>query len=213
MEIADFIEKRTYLYHLTSPDNLNAIFQCGQIFSTNELLLRSTCSQRERETLSYSRRPEHVYININGNEIMIRDQRPVSIKALEKCLTGNWKAGDFINHLNERVFFWPTLKRLNTHYTRYLIEGPSILRISTEAVLDINDHVKFCRLNSGATRCSHHYGGAPPPRGEDTFRVANEFDYEPQNVAEVTFESSCRLPRNVWISSSPEGPWEEHQLE
>lgn len=138
---------------------------------------------------------------------MIRDQRPLSEIALAKCLEDGWLCKDYYYYLNDRVFFWPTLERLNPHFNRYEDEKPLIIRLNTRDVITLNKNVKFSRLNSGATRPNAYLGGIAPKRGKNTFVVAPSFQFPIRKVAEVTFDVKCVLPQKVMYSSSPVGSW------
>lgn len=203
MDLQLFIEKRPYLYHLTSKANFANIVREKKLYSANELIKLS--EEKEHIKVKTQKRDNHYPILVNGTEILLRDQRPISLKALSKCLTDGWSAGDFLMHLNERVFMWPTLDRLWRHYNRYAHESPMILRFSTEHVFAVNKHPKFCRLNSGATRANSYLGGKPPERGANSFVTASKFDLPIRDVAEVTFEKYCLLPEEFHVGNAPDG--------
>ncbi len=189
MDLEKFIEKTPYLYHLTSQENAANIINQQKLFSTNELIAQS--GNKDYEKVKREKRPVHLKLSVNGVTVDIRDQQPISMVALPKCLTDGWNVGDFLHHLNDRVFMWPTLKRLWSHFNRYENEKPVIFRFSTRELLEANPHVKFCRLNSGATRANSYLGGKAPERGSQTFQIAENFNFPIGNVAEVTFEKEC----------------------
>jgi len=208
MDISKFIITRPFLYHLTDQRNLDYIGQKkGILFSTTEIIQRSELNADEKEKILRERRPNHTKVRINGFDISIRDQKPISIRNLSKCLTDGWSYGDFLYHLNNRVFFWPTIPRLSRHFNRYADERPLIIRVSSREIFELNQDPEFCRLNSGATRSSSHYGGAPPQRGKDTFLKADQYPYSVSGVAEVTFINMCQLPKVISLSNDPLGPW------
>ena len=209
MEISEFIRKKEFLYHLTNRDNFEKIKATKELLSTEAIINLSSFDENERNEFLSQRRKTHEIIEIGEDKYHIRDQRPISILNLVKCLTSGFSVKDFFKMLNCRVFFWPTIQRLNSHYKRYSSESPIIIRVSTEELLRINPHSEFCRLNSGATRSNSHLNGAPPERGNGTFLPADEFKYTVGKVAEVTFPGSCKLPRSIYIGESPDGPWEE----
>jgi hypothetical protein len=212
MKIEEFIKKKEFLYHLTDSDNLEKIKAEKKLLSTEAILNLTSFVENERIEFLSQRRKTHEIIEIGEDKYHIRDQRPISLLNLVKCLTTGFSVKDFFRMLNNRVFFWPTLQRLNSHYKRYSSENPIIIRVATEELLKINPHSEFCRLNSGATRSNSHLKGAPPERGNGTFLPAEEFKYTVSKVAEVTFPGSCKLPRSIYIGKSPEGPWEESTL-
>lgn len=202
MDIQSFIRIRPYLYHLTFAESIPEIINRGRIFCTNRLLEMSS-----REEFKRIRRSEHVQVVIAGTIFKLRDQRPISEKALSKCLTHDWTCEDYYEYLNNRVFTWPTLERLQRHYQRYILERPKILRFSTEFAIPLNPNPKFCRLNSGATRANSYLGGIPPYRGPETFLSAHEYELSPNSVAEVTFENEFILPNEFCISDNPGANW------
>jgi hypothetical protein len=206
MDKQSFIEKTPYLYHLTDKRNLPLIKEQRTLYSTAEIIALSGLENGD-EFLRI-RRPEHSIVNVNGKSVYIRDQRPLN-KALENCLTHSWKPAQFIYHLNSRVFMWPNLKRLWTHYGRYVNENPIIFRFDTSVILELNDQAELSDINSGATRPSGALGGKAAARGKNTFKKIEDCDYRIGKVAEVTFPGFCVLPANFKIGNTPEGRWRE----
>lgn len=202
MDLQKFIHERPYLYHLTSEKNTSNIIKGKTLYSANTLIDMSDSVNNQR--FKSTRRLIHQEIGIKDEVVSLRDQRPISEKALAKCLTHNWTVSDFLHHLNDRVFMWPTLERLWRHFNRYEQEKPIIFRFSTREIIDANPHVKFCRLNSGATRANSYLGGKPPERGKDTFMPAHLFNFSVRDVAEVTFEKQCLLAGPITIGTKPD---------
>jgi hypothetical protein len=205
MDLNKFIEKTPFLYHLTSEKNASYIIKERKLHSANQLIEMS--GDHELQHVKREKRNGHLTFKIGESEVSLRDQQPISLVALPKCLTDGWQVGDFLFHLNERVFMWPNLKRLWAHYNRYKLEKPVIFRFSTEDILIANPHVKFCRLNSGATRANSYLGGIAPHRGPNTFLNAEEFTLPINNVAEVTFENICIIVGDFSIADNPDGPF------
>ena len=117
MNLEKFIKERPYLYHLTKASNADLIIAEKKIYSANELICMA--NNGAAHSIQREKRKDHHELNINGKVYSLRDQRPISEKALSKCLTPGWNVGDFLYHLNDRVFMWPTLDRLWRHYNRY----------------------------------------------------------------------------------------------
>jgi len=203
MDINKFIINRPTLYHLTNENNLPIILKHGRIYSTNSLIEMS--SNLDYYPIKRQRRPNHITIDVNGDMISIRDQRPISEKALQKCLTNNWTCADFYEFLNNRVFTWPTLDRLHRHYERYKNENPIIIALDTALLFETNPNPLFSRLNSGATRANSYLGGVPPSRGKETFLPAHLYENTITSVAEVTFEHELRLPENIEVMNFDTG--------
>ena len=202
----EFIRKRPYLYHLTSRDNIERIKESFLLKSSSTLISSSGLSDEDKEELKQSRRPEGRIISCNGNEVHIRDQKPLIEKSLRKCLTEGMTQEEYIKLLNSKVFFWPTKSRLKKHYGRYKNDNISIIRVSTKDLFEINDHIEYANINTGATRSVPFYRGAHP-RGPNTFIPASEYTFKTSKVAEVVFPDQCRLPENIEICDSPNGDW------
>lgn len=207
MNLDRFINLRPYLYHLTDARNVENIIQSGRILSATRIVEMS--GREDGEAFLRTRRRRHEVVSVDGVNYFIRDQNPISPTALAKCLTGGWNCGDYVEHLNQRVFMWPTLDRLWRHYKRYEREGPCIFRFLTATLLEVNRNAEFSRLNSGATRANYHLGGVPPERGPETFLPAGQYPGLPSTVAEVAFVGSCRLPVTFDVGYSPDGRWEQ----
>lgn len=202
MDIQKFIEARPYLYHLTSKENAEIIKSEKRLYSANELIRMS--NNESHLPIQRQKRQGHYELIVNGQSRFLRDQQPISEKALAKCLTDDWAVGDFLYHLNDRVFMWPTLDRLWRHFNRYKEEEPIIFRFSTREILEKNPHAKFCRLNSGATRPNSYLGGIAPQRGATTFLSAADYKLPVGSVAEVTFESYCDVNFKFHCSNAPD---------
>jgi hypothetical protein len=200
-------EKRQYAYHLTSRINLPSIVACSALLSASILLERAHGTGAREEIRRRRPGPAPERIVVDGRPVEIRDQHTISEKALSKCLEGGIQIPDYYELLNYRVFLWPTTERLGRHYARYASERPVLLRFSTNDLLDLNPHVEFSRLNSGATRPNSHLGGIAPKRGRNTFQSAEICNLRISEIAEVTFPERCRLPDVFWTSKTPEGPW------
>lgn len=207
MDLEQFIEKTPYLYHLTSQANAANIIVRRQLFSANQLITLS--GDDAIQNIKRVKRQNHLQLIVDGVAISLRDQQPISQVALPKCLTDGWNIGDFLYHLNERVFMWPTIGRLWSHFGRYESEKPVIFRFSTKDLLAANPHVKFCRLNSGATRANSYLGGKAPERGPNTFQSATDFNLPPRQVAEVTFEDQCTVAGAFGYGQRPDGLFQE----
>ncbi len=202
MDLQKYIEKRPFLYHLTCEENAVNIIEKGKLLSTNALIELS--GNKEDNKVKRERRLKHYPLLIEGTQLYLRDQRPISEKALGKCLTDGWNVGDFLYHLNDRVFMWPSLERLWKHFNRYEAEKPVIFRFLAKDIIEANPHVKFSRLNSGATRANSHLGGKAPARGANTFLSASDFILPIGQVAEVTFENECKISGKYSYNGRPD---------
>lgn len=210
MELQKFIELRRDLYHLTDESNLATILKNRQLSST-AVLARLFGVPNINQFLR-TRRVGHFPISNGKLNAILRDQDPLFKNIVTKNLEAGWTFEDFVYSLNSRVFLWATEKDLKTHYKRYENQGeyPNILRFKTADLFRINkQEPEFCRLNSGAPRCSAYYAEGAPPRGPRTFLKASEYETTPSSVREVTFQKSCSLPSDIWISSHPDKPYKK----
>lgn len=207
MNIEEFCEARPYLYHLTDRENSQVIIAERLLKSTVQIAYEALSEDEAKEFLR-SKRTDHKTLTAHGLNYKIRDQKPISLLVLGKSLSDG-DTGDFIEILNNRVFWWPTLDRLVRHHNRYIDENPIIFRVRSSEMLGLNPGAEFCHLNSGATRCHPSHGGHAPMRGSDSFLPANLFNREIGQVAEVTFVDGCQLPDNIWTSGAPDGPWQQ----
>lgn len=204
MTIEKFIRLRPYLYHLTDEENLESILRSGTLKSTATLV--QEFHLEDADNFLRTRRVGHKKITYRNKSVILRDQDPLFIKILAKNLEGGWTVGDFIYSLNSRVFFWATERDMQGHYLRYenQKEFPKILRFSTGELFALNNNEpQFCRLNSGAPRCSCYYSEGAPPRGQNTFQRAQDYTSTPSSVREVTFLNNCVLPKEIFVSKHP----------
>ncbi len=204
MDIQKFIKLRPYLYHLTDKRNLDSIFENRTLISTVNLVLQVNLPNAE--TFLRTRRVGHQDISNQKSKIILRDQDPLFEKIASKNLELGITFGDFVYILNSRVFFWVKDTDLATHYKRYenQNEFPVVLRFGTTDLLGANEHKPmFCRLNSGAPRCSSYHPEGAPQRGKSTFQYAEDYERTPSSVREVTFEGSCKLPTEILMAYHP----------
>jgi hypothetical protein len=203
--LQDFAAKRPCVFHLTARSNLDLLRKQHILSSASLLFEEADCPN----WLSEKRR-KHVEVAVAGRKVIVRDQAPLHLGNMK--LDDGWSFGDFIAHVNQRVFFWPggkdglLIDYGRRHYERYAEEAPVILRINTAELFATNDSVvpEFCRFNSGSPRCSN---GKKSPRGANTFVTCDTADFGGGKVVEVTFPGRVTLPNAVEVGDSPNGPW------
>ena len=204
--LTQFYSTRPYLYHLTSPRNLDLLLETRLMRSTAQLL-HSSGDGKWKGT----KRPQTITVNVDGRLVDLRDQQPLYDG--NTSLQGGWGFEDLIRALNDFVFFWPgwasgPIDYGTRHFERYETDGPIIMRVSTRELFDANGaEPYFCKYNSGSPRTTQ---GASSPRGPDTFVRCNQASYTASNVVEVVFKDVATLPAIVESSTSPFGPWTQH---
>jgi len=201
-ETSQYLALRPYAYHVTASENLPALRDCRRIRPAAELLKLAKQLDLLRE-----RRETHVPLRIDGQTILLKDQRPLIEKNAD--LDGGWDFGDFIEYINGHVFFWPGPqervigpgRRLLAHYES---EGPAILRVPTQQLFEINATVTplYCAFNSGAPRQQH---GHRVRRGPDLFAPAELFQRRASEVVELGFRDTVTLPVETELFNA--GTW------
>src|SRR5258708_33198871 len=113
MEIADLINRFPRLFHMAEPGTWPSIQQHG-LLSTCGLLDLFGIKGKERKLIETCQRPESVRISHpEYGSVVIRDQKPLSDKALVKCLQCLTPT-EWYKLLNKKVFFWLSEDRLVT---------------------------------------------------------------------------------------------------
>ncbi len=198
-----FIEIRPFAYHVTQRPNLRRLARTRQLHSAADLIRRSgeLCLLRARRA---NPRP----INVDGQVVVLQDQGPLLFANAQ--LDAEWTEGDFVEFLNEHVFFWPGIQsgpikygeRLLSHYEQ---QGPAVIRVRTASLLAENHQLNplFCAFNSGAPRMQ---GGRRVRRGRDLFLPAETFSRPPSGAVELAFRGTVALPSNSEFAD-PTGRW------
>lgn len=202
--LEQFNDARPFLYHLTDSKNLVHMRETGFLKPAAALL-----RQAGRAELLRTRRSIYVAIHGNNRCIVLRDQTPLH-RGNIKLLDG-YEFEDFVESLNNRVFFWsgnasgPSAYGMR-HFKRYEGERPVILRLGFQSLLEVNSSAKplFCAYNSGSPRC---FMGEKSPRGRDTFLEAQCFGGTISKVVEVTFDQEMVLPSSTEYGRRPDGRW------
>ena len=153
------------------------------LLSTSALLDRFEVE--ERFAIESARRPEIVRVEHPEHGVaLVRDNKPMQEKALEKCLHG-MTPREWYEHLNYRVFFWVEWKRLLKLLgaKAYRDRLHLVLEVDAAALLERHaERVSLSPINSGAT-----FALGPAPRGPDTFRrITDHPDGKP--VVELTVD-------------------------
>lgn len=156
---AGLVALPAHVYHIAEESNWESIQRDG-LLSTTMLLDRANVQGSSREALvEEQRKDEHVL----PDGVVIRDQKPLSAAALERCLVGMTPA-EWYALLNAKVFFWFSVERLNR--MRLVYEQTPQVVLTVDVALLLARHsaaVSFSPFNSGNAR------RAPARRGRSTF--------------------------------------------
>jgi hypothetical protein len=199
--VEEFGELRPFLYHVTARENLRRLQRTHRL-ETAEHLLRGG----GRADLLRQRRPTSVSLLLDGETAVLKDQRPL-IEA-NVSVVPPWTFGDFVEFLNQHVYFWPgdaigpivSGVRLLAHYAEEL---PLVLRVRLSDLLNVNPGAValFSPYNSGAPRMQR---GEPVRRGPDLFRPAHAARRKRFEVIEVAFRGTVTLPSTAEVRGAPE---------
>ena len=167
METELLVRRYPKLYHMAEDGSWESIRRIG-LLSTSALLDKFDVRGEERRKIESTRRPEIVEIEhpVLG-KALVRDNKPMQEKTLEKCLVG-MTPREWYETLNRRVFFWVDEGRLKKLLgARAYRDRPHlVLEMSTAELLRRHhDRVLLSPINSGATFTMN-----PAPRGPDTFK-------------------------------------------
>ncbi|MDP8971578.1 MAG: hypothetical protein M3N45_00040 [Actinomycetota bacterium] len=194
MKTERLISRYPTLYHMAEDGSWESIRRHG-LLSTSALLDRFEIEDEQRSAIESARRPEIVRIeHPDYGTALVRDNKPMQEKALERCLHG-MTPREWYEHLNGRVFFWVDRKRLlKLLGARAYRERPHlVLEVDTAGLLERHaERLSLSPINSGAT-----FALGPAPRGPDTFRrmddhpdgkpiVELSVDYSVPDIAQFT---------------------------
>ncbi len=198
-----FAELRPFLYHVTARANRDALARDRKLWPAADLMRRAG-----RSDLIRWRRPDSVVLQVDSELVVIKDQRPLVEANLS--LDGSWQLADFVEYLNQHVFFWPGRatgpiahgKRLQE---RYRASTPLVLRVATRDLIGANQGSEplFCQFNSGAPRQNQ---GKRARRGPHLFEPADRFARRESEVVEFAFRAAVSLPTSVEVYTA--GGWE-----
>lgn len=191
---------RPYAYHLTAQIHLEQLRGSMRLDSAESL-----CLTAGRSEILKQRRLVAERLVVDGNAILIRDQRPLLESKMDLC--GRCFA-DLLADINRRVFFWAGKADSpgpygKAHFRHYGGESPILLRIPMADLLKAGQP-ELCRYNSGSPR---HRSGKPSRRGSDTFVGLADWTAPASRVVEVTFVGGVALPPSTEWGASPLGSW------
>ncbi|MDH2399205.1 hypothetical protein ABIB85_007488 [Bradyrhizobium sp. JR1.5] len=175
MKEEDLLRHYPRLWHMAEDGSWDSIRKHG-LLSTSSLLDLYGYTGKARRELEAARRPESVLIASDGlPHAIVRDQKPMTASALEKCLTDGTTPAEWFKTLNSRVFFWLSKEKLRglLDARAYRDRPQTVLTLDTASLVGANrERVRLSPINSGATIYN------PAPRGLDTFLPISDFPFE-----------------------------------
>jgi hypothetical protein len=106
---------------------------------------------------------------------IVRDQKPMSDRGLEKALGGSCSVPDWYKLLNSMVFFWLSKSRLKKMISArpYRDSHHDVLTIDTKLLVEAyEEKIKLSPMNSGNTKPYPH------PRTPEIFMPIQSFPFE-----------------------------------
>jgi hypothetical protein len=174
MRIEDLLAHFPRLYHMAEGDTWESIRRYG-LLSTSALLDLFEINGQQRFQIESCRRPESVAISHpKYGTAVIRDQKPLSDAALNKCLKG-MSPRQWYETLNGKVFFWLSRERLLRLLSAraYRDRKHCVLTLDTSRMVGRHlEGITLSPLNSGSTIFK------PQPRGSQTFLPVQSYDFD-----------------------------------
>lgn len=171
----DLIKNFPRLWHMAEDKSFESIVEHG-LLSTSALLDLYEIKCDERRVLERQRRPESVLLKKEGlPSAVVRDQKPMTASALEKCLQDGLTAEEWFEILNARAFFWLSRKRLRRLLgaRAYRDRPQTVLTLDTKSLVEAHrGKIELSPLNSGSTIYR------PVPRGRGTFLPIAEYPFD-----------------------------------
>jgi hypothetical protein len=172
MRTSDFVERHPRLFHMAADQSWLSI-QTHGLLPTRRLVDMCKPEAAIADQILRQRRPDRMVLMApDGNEVSIRDQKPLQEHNLK--LVGIDLQG-WLDLLNERVFFWVDEEHLIRLLgaRAYRNHPHHVLTIDTaELVRQHADDIRLSGINSGATIFP-----SSPSRGPHTFQTIGEFQF------------------------------------
>ncbi len=164
------------LYHMAQEGSWPAISGHG-LMTTSQLVDASSAPAEVRAAITKQRRPRSVAIECADlGTVMIRDQAPLREQFLIDSLADGTTVEQWLDILNNRVFFWLHPGRLAEllNARRYRDHAHDVIVVDTASLIAAHsERIRLSPINSGATL----YPNAPR-RGLRTFTSIADYPYE-----------------------------------
>lgn len=130
------------------------IIRTRGLLSTAAILDASGIQGAQRAALESEHRPHKVTVQMNGTNVILRDQKPMAPDRLVQALPQGLSVNEWYMLLNGKVFMWAReerlLKLLNAREYRALEHD--VLTLDTEPLVAAHRaNIWLCHMNSGNT--------------------------------------------------------------
>lgn len=181
------------LFHMAEAGSWESIKEHG-LLSTSAALDKLNVEAAARAALEEGHRAEKAKVDgVNGESIVLRDQKPMPRDRLIKALESGITPEEWYRFLNGKVFTWAQEDRLNRllNARAYRNDEHDVLVLDTKALVErYEEKIWLCHMNSGNTFPYPHL------RGKDLFKRIVDYQASIKTgrpikpVAEVVFEYS-----------------------
>jgi hypothetical protein len=211
MNEEDLISIFPRLFHVTDGGAWLSIRAHG-LLSTSALLDLYGVKGPARSPFESERRARGMILKRAGlPDTLLRDQSPMSDKALVGCLTDGMTPLDWYRTLNAKVFFWTSEQRLQRLLTAKAGRDVTqlVLTLDTRSVVGrYRSRILLSGMNTGSTV------RRPLPRGPRTFLSIADFPYEERRrtrsasdaLVELTVPSAMQDTMDHLIAAELAGP-------
>lgn len=174
MDAAKLIAQYPTVYHMTDQNAWATIKRHG-LLPTRDLIDLFEVDEATRACLLLGvRRRSAVLSHPIYGTVTIRDQAP--LKFLTACLDEGTSPQQYLDALNERVYFWATKQRLNKllNARRYRPHPQIVLHVDTERLVARHfDSIELAPYNTGSMHVP-----SSPKRGADVFKPIATYPHD-----------------------------------
>ncbi|MGC4096443.1 MAG: hypothetical protein QM706_04945 [Nitrospira sp.] len=137
-----------HIYHLAEAANWPSIQRQG-LLSASQLITAAGVIGNDRDRLERTQRVAHIIL---PSGVQIRDQKPMSTRALERCLV-DLTPPEWYRLINNQVFFWLDPERLNRQKAACEPRPQVVIVLDTATlVAAYGEHVALTPFNTGNAR-------------------------------------------------------------
>jgi len=207
LEAVELARRWPYCYHVTFSENLRSIVDSRALFSASTLLTNAGLEGHGRL------RASEQTIEVSGRLVVLRNQIALNPDELE--LSDKDTLEEYVSFLNQRTYFWPGtdagpvadgLRLIAAHGA---LRPPIVIRTRTLSLIEENRNqtIQVATFNTGA---SWRLREGKSWRARDAVVPLAKYADDPGAIAELSYLSGARLPRDCEYSTPSHEGW--HKL-
>ena len=190
VDFGKFVNQYPRLYHLSSDAALAGIGNQGLLCTSEIFRGCGIISDRQKLAIYEDRRKGDVTLPSQGQDlVVVRDQKPLCWSGLSLALEGKMAALEWIDLLNDRVFFWIRLQdAMNlAHAASYRHTKSTLIEFDSKSLFEeYGDKIALTTFNVGYTMRK------PKMRCPESFRSLDSFLGRYSSVRELTVLGSVK---------------------